>query len=48
VALHECFDFGLTVPANAVWLIVLLGIGAAGPSVPRGRFPARLAGSQRP
>jgi O-antigen ligase len=32
VAMHECFDFGLTVPANAILLTVLLGVGAAGPT----------------
>jgi O-antigen ligase len=29
VALHECFDFGLTIPANALTLAVVVGAAAA-------------------
>ena len=32
VALHEGADFGLTIPANAVFMVVLLGVGCAGPT----------------
>jgi O-Antigen ligase len=33
VLLHEGVDFGLTVPANAVLMVVVLAVGAAGPTV---------------
>jgi len=32
VLFHELFDFGLTVPANAVLLLVLLGVAAGSPT----------------
>jgi len=32
VALHEGADFGLTIPVNAVFMVVLLGVGASGPT----------------
>ncbi|MDH3403119.1 MAG: O-antigen ligase family protein [Acidobacteriota bacterium] len=42
VTLHEGVDFGLTVPANAVLLTVLLAVGAAGPTAAeRGAAPLR-------
>jgi len=49
VALHEFFDFGLTIPANAVFLTVLLGIGAAGPTaVEEGASPLPSSAWRRP
>jgi O-antigen ligase len=49
VGLHECFDFGLTIPANALTLAVLLGAGAAarlGPAQAAVAIPP--AGSSEP
>lgn len=33
VLLHEGADFGLTVPANALFFVALMGVGAAGPTM---------------
>ncbi len=32
VAVHELFDFGLTIPSNAVWMALLAGVSVAGVS----------------
>ncbi len=52
VGVHECFDFGLTMPANALTLAVLAGaaasarLAAAAPASPFGRQQADGAGKE--
>ena len=40
VAVHELFDFGLTIPSNAVWMTLLAGVSVAGVRQPVARPPA--------
>jgi putative inorganic carbon (HCO3(-)) transporter len=35
VAVHSCLDFGLSMPANAAWLVILLSAALAVPLLPR-------------
>lgn len=41
VGLHECFDFGLSLPANAFVLVALVAASLAGGDPPRGRLGRR-------
>ena len=48
VGLHGLADFGLTMPANALTLVVLVGAAAAAPLAAPARLPARSAPESPP